>query len=130
MNLYNFFLLILSFTCTLSGALPARGNQCVPVNEDGAALRMRNGAGISLFSDQIRINVVESYREPSLRFPRGGFTVSIVNDYCLYIQVTFHFQNGETYERTIGSRSSAPQAFIPIGVGQGDIIRISIHDYL
>jgi hypothetical protein len=130
MKLYNFLLLILSFACTLSGALPAGNNQCAPVNEDGAALRNTNGAGISLFSNQIRINIVQAYYAPTQRYPWGGFVVSIINDYCLYIEVTFRLPDGRSYTQRVSPRSSVLDALIPRGVQQGAIIHVSVHDYL
>jgi hypothetical protein len=129
MNLYNFFLLILSFICTLSEALPAGSSQCVPVNEDGAALRMTNGAGISLFSNQVRINIVDSHIEPSSFYPWGGFTVSIHNDYCLPLRIFFNLPNGQREERVISARTTSPRAFVHRGVIQGAIVRVAIQDY-
>jgi hypothetical protein len=128
MKLYNVFLLILSSTCTLSGASPVRSSQCVPVNEDGAALRMTNGAGISLFSNQVRINIVESYIEPSTFYPFGGFTISFHNDFCHALRVTFDFLNGRNFEALFSPWTSSARFVIPRGAGQGSIVRVSIRD--
>jgi hypothetical protein len=130
MKLYNFFLLILSFTCTLSTALPAGSSQCVPVNADDAPLRNINGAGISLFSNQVRINIVQAEIEPGGITPYGGFMVSIINDYCRAIAVTFRWPSGETFVRAVSPGSSWLRSLIPRRAAQGTIFHVSIHDQL
>ena len=129
MKLYNFFLAILSFGFALSAPLPAPGS-CSAVNEDDGTMRMASGAGVSLFSNQVRINIVDSLIEPSTSYPWGGFTVSIHNDYCLTISVTFHLPNGESYDHTVSAYSSTSRALIPHRVPHGDVVHVSIADHL
>jgi hypothetical protein len=128
MKLYNFFLLTLSLICTLSEALPAGGGQCVPVNADGASLRNSNGAMLSLFSNQIRVRVVQSYIEPSTTMPFGGIFVDVTNDYCLRIRVEFRMSDGATYAFFVGGRSAIIRTLIPRAIAHNDIIHVSIHD--
>jgi hypothetical protein len=98
------------------------------MNADGAAIRMTNGAGVSLLSNQVRINIVEAHVDPTTWHPFGGFTVSIHNDFCLWVHVTFTLPDGQRFDQTISPRSSNPRAFIPHAVAQGAIVRVSVHD--
>jgi hypothetical protein len=129
MKLYNFFLFILSFVCTLSSALPANG-QCAAIRSEDAPLRNMNGAGISLFENQVRINIAESYVEPSERAPTGGFTVSVHNDHCTSILVVFRTPapDARSYQQVLAAGASSIRGLIPRIVERGAIIRVTILD--
>lgn len=128
MKLYNFFLLILSFICTLSGALPARGGQCVPANEGGGAIRNSNGATVSAFQNQVRVRIVQSYLEPSSWYPHGGIFIDVVNDYCLRVRVDFALPNGNSYSFFVGARSAILSQAIGEHIQQGAVIHVTIED--
>jgi hypothetical protein len=127
MKLNNFYLLFLSFICSLSGVLSAP-SQCVPVNLDGAAVRNINGASSSFFSNQITIRVVQSYIEPSTWMPFGGILVDINNQYCLPIRVTFTLPNGQIHQVTVNARTNVPRIHVSGHVNQGDVMHIDVHD--
>lgn len=129
MKLHSFFLVILSFICTLSVAAPVR-NQCQPVNADDAALRNSNGAGLSLFSNQVRINIDQAYVAPSSWNPHGGFTVNVINDYCLSISILFEFPHGGNFRQTVPARTHMSGLLIPHAVGQGGNMQVSVTDFL
>lgn len=129
MKLYSFFLLTLSFICTLSAALPA-SSRCVPINEDGAPLRIVNGAGISLFSNQVRINVEQQFLQPTTFYPYGGFVVNIINDYCRTIFITFRWPNGAMITRAVGAGSVWPHEVIPRSADPSGMLRVAISDHL
>jgi hypothetical protein len=130
MKLHTFFLLILSFTCTLLEALPARGNQCVPVNTGGGALRNINGYAISAFSNQVRVVVVQSYVEPGPGQPWGGILVDIINQHCLRVRVTFTSSLPQVHSRDWVLRPSETVrgGLISGHVAQGGIINVRIEE--
>src|SRR4051812_26403867 len=102
MKLLSFFLLILSFICTLSEALPAGGSQCVPVNEGGGTLRNINGAAVSAFSDRVQIVVAQASVEPSSRHPFGAVFVDIFNQHCLRVRVEIVLPDGRNQVFFVG----------------------------
>ena len=99
-----------------------------PINEDDAALRNSNGAGISLFSNQVRINIAQAYLEPSAFYPHGGFSVNIVNEYCLPVWVTFTLPNGQSYNEHVSAHTQRSNVVIPRNAAQGAVLHVSIED--
>jgi hypothetical protein len=119
---------MLSFICTLSNAL-SQPNQCAPINADNAPIRNLNGAGISLFDNEVRINIVDSYIAPSADHPSGGFTVSVINDYCSPIKVIFKTPDGPSYNQVLPHGSSSGRTLVPLRVAHGGILRVTILDH-
>jgi hypothetical protein len=130
MKLHTFFLLIISFACTHLEALPARGNQCVPVNTGGGALRNINGYAISAFSDQVRVVVVQSHVEPGTGHPFGGVLVDIFNDHCLPVRVSFTSAIPQLWDRNwvLSPRDRVRDGLVSGQVPQGGIINVRIEE--
>jgi hypothetical protein len=127
MKLYNFFLLILSFICTLSDARPGQ-SLCVPLNEGGGFLRVANGATVSAFSDQVRIRVVQDYMEPSVAYPLGGLMVDIINEYCLRVRVTFIRPDGRRQVFIVRGRDVSLNTWLRGHLAHNTIIQVIIED--
>jgi hypothetical protein len=127
MKLNTFFLLIISFICTLSEALPA-GGQCVPANEGGGAIRNANGATVSAFQNQVRVRIVNSYIEPSSWAPWGGIFIDVVNDYCLRVAVTFALPDGNHHTFYVGARRAILSQLLPGHIPHNAVMQVTIED--
>jgi hypothetical protein len=75
------------------------------------------------------MNIGQSYIQPSSYNPFGGFTISIINDYCLTIYVLFQFPNGGNFRQTVGARSRVMGLLIPHALIQGALMHITVHDH-
>jgi hypothetical protein len=130
MKLYSAILPTLLFLCTLSSAVPVR-SRCGPsdVVRD-ALLRNRNGASIGLLSNELRMNVVQSHIDPTSWHPLGGFMISIINDYCLSVEITFRFSDGTIYRQYIHSRSIMNNVVIPHATTEGRMVQVTVQEFL
>jgi hypothetical protein len=127
MKLHNFFLFFLSFICTLSNALPASNNQCAAIHVDQAPLRNLSGLGISFFSDQVRIVIVDSYVSGTAEHA-AGFTATVVNDYCTAIMVIFKTPGGPSFQQVIQPGHASRRSVIPYQVPHGGVLYVTITD--